>query len=93
MEIPVELIGKVTKAICGTLLGARLFYDKLKGILIEMGFKMNDYDDCTFNQMIDWKQCTIRFRVDDLKLSHMKLGVLNKIVDDLNDILGVTGNY
>ena len=32
------LFGKVTKAIYGTLLGARLFYDKLKGILVKMGF-------------------------------------------------------
>jgi hypothetical protein len=80
------LIGKVIKAIYGTLLGARLFYDKLKGILIEMGFKMNAYDECTFNRMINGKQCTIQFHVDDLKLSHMTQGVLDKIIDDLNYI-------
>ena len=33
------LAGKVTKAICGTLLGAVLLYNKLKGVLTKMGFK------------------------------------------------------
>ena len=53
------LIGKVSKAIYGTLLGAVLLYNKLKGVLTNMGFKMNDYDKCTFNKMINGKQCTI----------------------------------
>ena len=37
------LVGKVTKAIYGTLLGAMLFNNKLKGVLTKMGIKMNDY--------------------------------------------------
>ena len=47
------LVGKVTKAIYGTLLGAVLFYNKLKGVLTKMGFEMNDYGECTFNKMIN----------------------------------------
>ena len=38
------IIGKVTKAIYGTLLGAILFYNKLKSALEDMGFEMKDYD-------------------------------------------------
>ena len=53
------LVGKVTKAIYGTLLRAVLFYNKLKGVLTKMGFGMNEYDECTFNKMINGKQCTI----------------------------------
>ena len=60
------LVGKATKAIYGILLGAMLFYNKLKGVLTKMGFEMNDYDECTFNKMINGKQCTIQFHVDDL---------------------------
>ena len=45
------LVGKVTKAIYGTLLGAVLFYNKLKGVLTKMGFEMNEYDECTFKSM------------------------------------------
>ena len=53
------LVRKATKAIYGTLLGAVLFYNKLKWVLTKMRFKMNDYDECTFNKMINGKQCTI----------------------------------
>ena len=41
------LVGKVTKVIYGILLGAILFYKKLKGKLTERDFQMNDYDECT----------------------------------------------
>ena len=47
------LVCKVTNAIYGTLLGAVLFYNKLNGVLTKMGFEMNDYDECTFNKMIN----------------------------------------
>ena len=49
------LVGKVTKTIYGTLLGAVLFYNKLKGVLTNMRFEINDYDECTFNKMINGK--------------------------------------
>ena len=58
------LVDKVTKAIYGTLLGAVLFYNKLKGVLTKMGFEMNVYDECTFNKMINGYQCKIEFHVD-----------------------------
>ena len=51
------LAGKVTKKIYGTLLGAVLFYNKLKGVLTKIAFGRNDYDECTFNKMINGKQC------------------------------------
>ena len=85
------LVGKVTKAIYGTLLGAVLFYNKLKGVLTKMGFEMNDYDECTFNKMINGKQCTIQFHVDDLKLSHLQQQELDNIIDHLNGIFGSEG--
>ena len=53
------LVGKVTNAIYGTLLGAVLFFNKLKGVLTEMDFGMDNYNECTFNKMINGKQCTI----------------------------------
>jgi len=37
------LVGKITKAINGTLLGALLFYNKLKGVLVDLGFEINEY--------------------------------------------------
>ena len=42
----------ITKAIYGTLLGAILFYKKLKRVLTDMGFQTNRYNEFTFNKMI-----------------------------------------
>ena len=86
------LVGKVTKAIYGTLLGTVLFYNKLKGVLTKIVFEMNDYDECTFNKMINGKQCTIQFHMDDLKLSHLQQQELDNIIDHLNDFLVVKVN-
>ena len=75
------LVGKITNTIYGTLLGAILFYNKLKGVLVDMGFKMNEYDECTFNKMINGYQCTIQMHVDNLKLNHVQQEELNKIIN------------
>ena len=74
----------MTKAIYGTLLGAIKFYKKLRGFLTDLGFRTNGYDECTFNKMINGSQCTIQVHVDDLKLSHLDQGELDKIIDALN---------
>jgi hypothetical protein len=85
------MIGKLTKAIYGTLLGARLFYDKLRGLLEEWKFVVNDYDECTFNKMVDGKQTTVQFHVDDLKISHADKNVIIQLVKDLNGVFGQDG--
>ena len=71
------LVGKITKAIYGTLLGAILFYKKLRGVLTDMGFQTNKHNKCTFNKMINGYQCIIQIYVDDLKLSHIQQDELN----------------
>ena len=53
------LVGKITKTIYGTLLGAVLFYNKLKRVLVNIGSKMNEYNEYTFNKMVNGYQCTI----------------------------------
>ncbi|KAL7562441.1 hypothetical protein ACA910_020582 [Epithemia clementina (nom. ined.)] len=61
----------VTKAIYGMLVSALLFYKKLKKDLEEIGFKVNPYDPCIANRMINGKQHTVTWHVDDLKSSHV----------------------
>ena len=39
--------------------------------LIEFGFEVNPYDVCVANKMINGKQMTTLFHVDDMKVSHM----------------------
>lgn len=38
------------------------------------------------------EQCAIQFHVDNLKLSYMEQGVLDKIINALNDIFGSEGD-
>ena len=78
------LVGKITKEIYGTLSEVILFYKKLRGVLMNMGFQTNKFDECTFNKMINGYQCTIQVHVDDLKLSHVEQIELNKIINQLN---------
>ena len=47
------LVYKITEAIYGTLLGSVLFYNKLKGVIVDLDFEKNEYDKCTFNKMIN----------------------------------------
>ena len=49
---------------------------------------MNPYDRCVVNKMINGKQCTIVWHVDDLKISHAKSAVLEDIIERLNQRYG-----
>jgi hypothetical protein len=84
------MYAKLTKAVYGTLLGAILFYEKLSKQLIDWGYEPDCYDRCTFNKMIDGKQITIQFQVDDLKLLHMDHSVIDSVLADLNNEFGTT---
>ena len=55
------------------------------GILQKEGFVMNAYDKCVVNKMIDGKQCTLGFYVDENKLSHVD----PKLVDGVFKIFEV----
>jgi hypothetical protein len=80
---------KLKKALYGTLQAALLFWKDLSaGCLTEMGFELNKYDRCVANKMIDGKQCTILWHVDDLKLSHMDDAVVEEIISKLNERYG-----
>ena len=66
----VVLYVEALKAIYGTLKAALLFYKKLVKELKSIGFEINPYDPCVANKMINGKQCTVVWHVDDLKFSH-----------------------
>lgn len=57
----------------------------LSGALIEWGFTLNPYDRCVANKMINGKQCTILWHVDDLKLSHEDPKVLDEVIAMMNE--------
>ena len=49
-----------------------------------MGYQRNDYDWCVMNKIIDNKQCTILWHVNDLKTSHVNPTVISSVLADIN---------
>jgi hypothetical protein len=78
----------VLKAIYGMLIASLLWYSKLKQDLETIGFEFNPYDPCVANRMIQGKQHTITFHVDDLKSSHVDSKVNDKFIDWLQEKYG-----
>ncbi len=54
------------KALYGQLKSALLFYRKLVVNLTSLGFSINQFDPCVGNKIINRKQMTIVWHVDDL---------------------------
>ena len=79
---------KLRKALYGTLQAALLFWRLLLDTLIEWGFRLNEYDKCGANKIINRKQCVIIWHVDDLKISHVEPKVVNNIIKKLEDKFG-----
>ena len=57
---------KGSTAIYGMLTASLLWYMKFKKDLEGISFKFNDYNLCIANRMVNGKQHTVRFHVDDL---------------------------
>lgn len=49
---------------------------------------MNLYDQCIMNKIVNGKQCTIIWHMDDVKGSHVEQKVLDKIADQLGEKYG-----
>ena len=79
---------ELSKALCGTLQAALLFWQNLSGFLASQGFEANPYDACVMNKMIDGEQCAVVWHVDDLKMSHEKEAVVESLVDALQEKCG-----
>jgi len=82
------------KAIYGCVKSAFLWYEMFSTRLQDMGFVLNPYDPCIANCMIDEKQCTVAWYVDDTKISPEDPRVVSMIIDHLEEHLGkmmVTG--
>ena len=75
---------KLQKALYGTLQATILFWkDLTKFLTEELGSIVNLYDNCVINKMIDRKQWTIIWHVDNLKLFPIKQSVLDDIANKL----------
>jgi hypothetical protein len=79
---------ELLKALYGTMRAARLFWEKLSNKLLNDGFVANPYDSCVVNKVINGKQCTIGWHVDDLKISHVESAVVDQVISMLNAEFG-----
>ncbi len=67
-------------AVYGTMVAALLYYKKFVKSLTKKGFKLNPYNGCVANKVVDGKQLTICFHVDDCKISHKFTKVVDNVI-------------
>jgi Reverse transcriptase (RNA-dependent DNA polymerase) len=79
---------ELLKALYGCIKSALLWYKLLASTLIDLGFELNPYDLCVANKMIDGKQCTICWYVDDLKISHVDPNVVTRVIEMIESRFG-----
>ena len=56
--------------------------------LLEWGFMPNPYDSCIMNKMVHGKQLTVAWHVDDLKVSHKMLTMVDEFIKNMEDEFG-----
>ena len=67
---------KVIRAIYGCIEAALQWYKLFTEVLQKKGFKLNPYDKCIANKMINGNQCSVAWHVDDCMASHKEQHVL-----------------
>jgi len=79
---------QLDKALYGCVKSAVLWFNTYSQTLKDMGFELNPYDNCVANAMIDGKQCTIVWYVDDNKISHVDAKVVDKVIAKIEERYG-----
>ncbi|GAX19772.1 hypothetical protein FisN_3Hu001, partial [Fistulifera solaris] len=79
---------QLLKALYGCVCSALLWYEMFAGALQDMGFELNPYDTCIANKMINGKQCTIAWYVDDMKVSHVDPAVVTSVIEEIESRFG-----
>jgi hypothetical protein len=75
-----QLLVQCQNTLYGTMVASLLYYRKFAKSLTDIGFVINPYDPCVANKIIDGNQMTICWHVDDLKASHVKVKVMNRMI-------------
>ena len=79
---------RLIKALYGCVQSAFLWYEMFHSYLAEIGFELNPYDPCVANKIINGKQCTIAWYVDDMKISHVDPNVVTDVIGQIEDRFG-----
>ena len=80
-----QLLLLCLNAIYGTMVASLLYYNKFCKSLLRHGFELNPYDPCVANRIVNGKQQTVCFHVDDCKISHADAKVNDKFIQELRD--------
>jgi hypothetical protein len=78
-----QLLVQCQNALYGTMVASLLYYCKFVKSLTGVGFIINPYDPCVANKIIEGKQMTICFHMDDCKLIHHKKTVMDTMIEYL----------
>ena len=79
---------QLVKALYGCIKSALLWYECFTECLKGMGFELNEYDPCVANKVINGKQCTIVWYVDDNKISHEDSTVVDEVITKIEERFG-----
>lgn len=79
---------RLHKAIYGLLKSALLFYQKLRGQLEGNSFKVDPYDPCIANKWVGGGQLTLKWHVDNLKVSHENPQCVTDLIKWLSSLYG-----
>ena len=87
---------KIVRALYGCIEASLQWYKCYTEVLEKEGFKLNPYDKCVANKIINGEQCTITWYVDDNVITHKDESVLkdlfNKVCKSFGDMDLNTGD-
>jgi hypothetical protein len=83
------MYSEALKALYSTVDASKLFFEDISGFLLgTLGFKINPYDWCVVNTVINNMQCMIIWHADDLMIRHVDPDVVTDILDKLSNKYG-----
>ena len=72
---------EILQAIYGCIESVLRWYELYSETFIKEGFEINPYDKCVANKVINGKQCTIVWYIDDNKVSHVDKNVVTEVIE------------
>jgi len=74
---------RLDKALYGTLIAGRLWFDTLVKVLVRLGFEANPVDPCVMNKTVDGNQLTVVIYVDDILATCVSAEAITWLLDEL----------
>ena len=82
------LVVVLAKALYGCVRSSFLWHDLFSNVLKKMGFELNPVEPCVANAILNGKQCTIAWYVDDSMTSHDDPKVVDMVLEEIERHFG-----